>query len=145
MASITALPAPSHADGAGGGGVTGASTGASVGGGAGAGGAVVVTGTVVDVVEVVVLDVEVVVDRAWRAAVVADVCRAEPESSLRPWKTSADAETTATATTIRAPITQPRVPNRPTPRGSTPAGAGLRLEGARPPHEHLGVVPHRRT
>ena len=89
--------------------MTSTGAGASVGGGGGGGGVVVVVLVVVDVV--VLVDV-VEGATARRAEVVAVVARGAPSS--RPWKTSIEADTTTTATATSAPITHPRVPNRPT-------------------------------
>jgi hypothetical protein len=132
MASMTALPPPSHAGaGAGGGGAT--VTG--VGSGAGAGGAVVggvVVGVVVDVVVVLVVEVVVDVDVVDRRSVVATLRSAEStdEASSRPSNTSAEAEIATTAAATSAPMITRRVPNRPTEVGSAPSAARLRAGGA---------------
>jgi len=129
MALITLLPAPSHAAaGAGAGGTTSTGVGGSVGAGGGGGGAVVVV--VLVVVDVVVLVVDDVVDAAaaLRCALVLVVAELGPSPpSSRPWKTMADAETTAIAARIRAPITHARVLNRPTLCESARRGPLLRV------------------
>jgi hypothetical protein len=98
----------------------------------------VVVLVVVDVV--VVLVVVVVVDAVVRRAADVVVARSALGLSSRPWKRSADVETTMTATTASAPISQPRLPNRPTPRGSAspgmPLSAGL---GGATAHPFLGI------
>ena len=76
---------------------------------------------VVDVVVVLVVDV---VDAAARRSAVVVVAAGLVPSS-RPWNTSADADAMTTQVTTSAPITHPRVPNRPTQCGSAPARASL--------------------
>jgi hypothetical protein len=87
-------------------------------------GAVVGVGVDVVVVVDVVLVVDVVDDEAAaRSDVVSVVARPVPSS--RPWKRSAEVDTTMTAATTSAPITHPRVPNRPTTCESAPSGEAL--------------------
>src|SRR4051794_1119503 len=127
MALMTLLPPPSHTGaGAGAGGTTCTGVGGSVGGGGGGGGGTVVV-VLVDVVEVVVLVVvDDVVDAATRRASVVVVARSALEPSSRPWKRRAEVDATTMATTTSAPITHPRVRNRPTPGGSAPGTPPLR-------------------
>ena len=79
------------------------------------------------VVEVVVLVVDDLIDDAARLATDVEVAApSDDEPSSRPWNTTAEIETTATATTRSAPITHARVPNRPTTRESAPRNGPLR-------------------
>ena len=80
---------------------------------------------VVDVVVVVlVVDVVDVVDATARRSA-AVVVTAELVPSSRPWNTSADADAMTTQVTTSAPITHPRVLNRPTQCESAPARGSL--------------------
>ncbi len=128
--------------GAGGGGTTSTGAGASVGGGGGGGGAVVVV--VLVVVDVVVL-VDVVVDgrdedaaTRLRAALVEAARSLLLVPSSRPWKTIADADTTAMAATMQAPITHARVLNRPTLCESARPDRALRV-GLASAYPFLGI------
>jgi hypothetical protein len=86
---------------------------------------VVVTGTVVDVVDVVVVDVVVdVVVEAWCAVVLVLLDASEPSS--RPWNTSADAETATTATASPAPTRIRFLPSLATSCGSASPAPRLR-------------------
>jgi hypothetical protein len=131
MAAMTGLPLPSHVGaGAAGGGATGTGVGDGAGAGAsvgsGGGGAVVVVVVLVDVV--VVVDDVVEVDE--RRGVDESGCAATSEGDWsRPSNTSADVDTTATATTINPPSIQRFRSSRPTWSGSASRAPRLRSCG----------------